>query len=185
MEDELIVGLFINRSQQAIVETESKYGDLCRQIVRSILNNTEDEEECVNDIYMELWKSVYLVSPTNLKAYIVTVARNQAFKKKRYKYAKKRTDKGDMRAGCDKDSINNEIEERLDEIEIEQHISEFLERYDIRKRMLFIRRFYYGDSLGYLSEKYDLTLSNVKMSLFRMRRDLRKYLNEKGFNLYE
>lgn len=184
MENEEIVGLFMACSQQAIVETERKYGEMCKSIVRSILSNKEDQEECLDDIYMELWKSVSIVRPTNLKAYIACVAKHQALKKKRYNNAECRN-QINIIWGQDENELsckNDVIEERLAEMEMERYITKFLERYDERKRNIFIRRYSYGDSLQQISENNGLSINNVKVMLFRMRRELKKYMDEEGLD---
>ena len=186
MDDETLMGLYLIRSQHAITETEAKYGRMCRYIVKSILNSAEDEEECINDVYLELWRTVSLVQPENLKAYIATISKNQAIKKKRYNYAEKRRQNGVVQGMSVEEyaNKNDELENRLDEIMIEEYLAKFLERYDEKKRRIFIRRYCYGDSMTQISEEFIISISNVKILLFRMRRELKKYLNEEGYDLY-
>ena len=52
MDDLRIIELYFERDEQAIKETDAKYGKLCHSIAYNILNNHEDSEECVNDTYV-------------------------------------------------------------------------------------------------------------------------------------
>ena len=89
MYDEQIVRLFLNRSEQAIQEAQKKYGSYARRIVENILPSPEDCEECLNDVYLTLWKRIPPEEPKSLKAFLGTVARNAAISKYRGVYAEK------------------------------------------------------------------------------------------------
>ena len=80
MEDEAIVALFWNRSPQAIEELDKKYGRLCRKLANDIVNSREDAEECVNDAYLGVWNAIPPARPHPLRAYLVKVVRNVAWK---------------------------------------------------------------------------------------------------------
>lgn len=83
MDDKQIIRLFFERSEQAITELSQKYGDLCMKIARSILNDHQDAEECVNDAYLGAWNSIPPQSPDPLRAYICRIVRNRSLKKLR------------------------------------------------------------------------------------------------------
>ena len=78
MEDKDIIGLYISRSERAISETDIKYGSYCRTIARNVLNDREETEECVNDTYFSLWKTIPPTIPTILKSFIAKITRNKA-----------------------------------------------------------------------------------------------------------
>lgn len=90
MDDKQIICLFFERSEQAITELSQKYGDLCMKIARSILNDPQDAEECVNDAWLGAWNSIPPQSPDPLRAYICRIVRNHALKKYRANTALKR-----------------------------------------------------------------------------------------------
>ena len=66
MDDLRIIELYFERDEQAIKETDAKYGKLCHSIAYNILNNHEDSEECVNDTYMNAWRSMPSHRPNSL-----------------------------------------------------------------------------------------------------------------------
>ena len=90
MDDKQIIRLFFERSEQAITELSQKYGDLCMKIARSILNDHQDAEECVNDAYLGAWNSIPPQSPDPLRSYICRIVRNRSLKKLRTNSAIKR-----------------------------------------------------------------------------------------------
>ena len=90
MYDEQILGLFFARSEQALQETQKKYGSYARRIVENILPSREDGEECLNDVYLTLWSRIPPEQPASLKAYLGTLARNAAISRYRAAHAEKR-----------------------------------------------------------------------------------------------
>ena len=58
MEDQGILALFFKRSEQAIEETDKKYGRYCYSIAYNILSNREDSEESVSDTYLAAWRAI-------------------------------------------------------------------------------------------------------------------------------
>lgn len=90
MDDKQIIRLFFERSEQAITELSQKYGDLCMKIAKSILNDHQDAEECVNDAYLGAWNSIPPQSPDPLRSYICRIVRNRSLKKLRTNSAIKR-----------------------------------------------------------------------------------------------
>lgn len=58
MEDSEIIGLFWNRSEEAVREAARKYGGYCRSIARNILDSVQDTEECLNDTWLAAWDSI-------------------------------------------------------------------------------------------------------------------------------
>jgi RNA polymerase sigma-70 factor (ECF subfamily) len=95
MTDEKIIDLYFSRSENAITETNKKYGSYCFKIANNILNNREDSEECVNDTWMKTWDSIPPTSPSHLNLYLAKIVRNLSFTRYKSKHAIKRG-KGEM-----------------------------------------------------------------------------------------
>ena len=180
MEDEGIVHLYLQRSQQAIMETKNKYGAYCRAIARNILSNRSDIEECENDTYLAAWNTIPPNRPQKLSVFLGRLTRNIALDKYGYNTAKKRNREFDV--------VLTELEECLaspDTVETEYAagelanvINQFLYAIDEQARNLFIRRYWYSDSIEDLSVRFNMSGSKVKSLLFRTRNKLRAHLDK-------
>ncbi len=185
MDDEMIVSLFWARDERAIVETSLKYGRLCNHIANNILSNNEDREECINDTYFAVWNAIPDKHPSRFSVFISRIARNLALKKYEYISAAKRNpsavtsleELGDCVSGTD--NIESEIEKK----HIENTINKFLWRLDEEKRNVFIRRYWYFDSIGTICKFTGFSQSKVKSMLYEMRHKLRKYLESEGIEV--
>ncbi len=185
MDDETIVNLYWARDESAIAETSLKYGGLCNHIANNILSNHEDREECVNDAYLAVWNAIPDKRPSRFSVFISRIVRNLALKKYEYVSAAKRSpsavtsleELGDCVSGTD--SVESEIEKR----HVESTIDEFLWRLDEEKRNVFIRRYWYLDSIGAICERTGFSQSKVKSMLHGMRRKLRKRLESEGIEV--
>lgn len=183
MDDLEIIKLFIARNKTAVVEVEKKYSGICRSIALSMLNNPEDAEECVNDVYMVLWSRIP-PAPKNLKAYICKVTRNICLKKIEYNSAKKRNDKLKV-------SFSELTEEPYDEnfmvnennTELGEIISRFLRSQNSEIRIMFLRRYWLMESTKEIASRFLCSESKVKSTLFRTRSKLKKYLKKEGIDI--
>ena len=127
MDDKQIIRLFFERSEQAITELSQKYGDLCMKIARSILNDHQDAEECVNDAYLGAWNSIPPQSPDPLRAYICRIVRNRSLKKLRANTAIKRGSQFEVSLSELEDCIpDNSMDEQLSISELSAQINAFL-----------------------------------------------------------
>ena len=186
MEDNDIIQLFFNRDETAIKETSVKYGNYCSSIAKNILKNCEDAEECVNDTYLKAWNVIPPNKPTVLKAFLGRITRNISFNL----YKKMNTDKRgngqisiilDELAECISDEANpyQEVETK----ELIKAINSFLEKISQEKRVIFIRRYWYSDSIRDIAQRCGISEDSVSVSLNRLRKRLRNYLIERGFEL--
>lgn len=183
MKDDLIIKLYLERNEQAVKETEKKYSTLCKTVIGKLLNNKEDIEECLVDVYMELWKSIPLNPPKNLKYYVVKVSRNLACNRLRYNTAAKRSDEyvvviEELDSCIDEAYISNinYSDERLSEI-----LDSFIREQKYIDRYIFMRRYWHQDSINEIAEKINGTPNMVKTRLFRVRKALKKYLISHGY----
>ena len=185
IDDNKIVELYWERREEAIKETALKYGRLCTHIAKNILLSCEDSEECVNDTYFAVWNAIPNERPNRFSAFISRITRNLALKKYEYISAAKRNpiaitsleELGDCVSGTE--SPESEIESRRIEITIDK----FLWRQSEEKRTVFIRRYWYFDSIENICENTGFTQSKVKSMLYEMRRKLRKYLESEDIEV--
>lgn len=179
MEDNQIIELYWNRNENAISETDKKYGKYCNYIAYNILQNAEDSNECVNDTYLRTWNTIPPQRPTVFKLFIAKITRNLAIDKYR-----KNKHKSIMEEVLDelKDCTTNvSVENEVEYSEILKNINIFLDNLSIDKRRIFIDRYWSFDSIENISNKYELKKGNIKMILSRTRKDLKEYL--KGVDL--
>lgn len=184
MDDRQIVGLFFERSDQAITELSKKYGKLCLKIAINILNNTQDAEECVNDAYLGAWNSIPPQEPNPLRPYICRIVRNLSLKKLRANSALKRGSSYEVSLSELEDYIpDNSFYDNLSVNELTMQINEFLSALDYYDRVMFIKRYWFSESLSEISESFGISEHNASVKLSRIRGKLRKYLNDKGVSI--
>lgn len=185
MEDKDIIELYWKRSQQAISETSQKYGIQLQSLSRRILNNVEDAEECVSDTYHATWNTLPPQRPNYFFAYLAKLARNFCFGRLDYRQAQKRNavvvELSEELENCI--PAPNDYEQRLESEEIGKIISEFLYGQSVEMRKVFVRRYWYLDSVRDISASMQLSESKVKSILFRMRNKLREHLEKEGIVL--
>ena len=186
--DAQILQLFEQRSEDAISAAALKYGGLCRQIAMNILGNAEDAEECVNDTWLAVWNRIPPEQPRSLTAYICRIVRNLSLDRMDYLRAGKRNAAATSSLEAIME-LNQEI--GLTDIQLEavsedvcrNAVNEFLAGQPKKMRQVFVRRYWFGDSLAQLSERTGFTESKLKSMLHRMRKGLRQRLEEEGVQI--
>lgn len=184
MDDTRIIELFWQRSEQAITEVDRKYGKVCRQIAVRLLQDVEDARECVNDAYHSLWNTIPPRRPEKLLAYAAKITRNLAMKRLTHHNAAKRTaatvsfeELGEcVPGGTDPQSV-------LQEKELARAIGQFLREQNEQSRVIFLRRYWFFDSVAQIAAGLGLSQGAVKNRLYRMRKALKDYL-EKELQIY-
>lgn len=185
MEDNKIIELFFNRYERAIEETKQKYGNYCRSIAFDILKISEDVEECENDTYMKVWNSIPPTSPTSLKLYVATIARNLAIQKYRYYHADKRNQHMD----CVLEELEytvatlETVETEIAKKELVQAINHFLSQQSEESRIIFVRRYWKVESIKEICHEMKISKSKAETNLSRTRKKLKKYLEQEGYTL--
>lgn len=180
MEDQGIVQLYLQRSQQAIAETKNKYGAYCKMIARNILSNYADVEECENDTYLAAWHAIPPNLPRKFSIFLGRITRNIALDKHGYNTAKKRNREFEIilteLEGClaSPDTVETEYEAG----ETASAINQFLYALDEQARNVFIRRYWHSDSIENLAMRFNMSSSKVKSLLFRTRNKLRVFLDK-------
>ncbi len=180
MSDEEIVRLYWARDEQAIRETGEKYGALCRRIARNILHSAADEEECVNDTYLHLWKSIPPSRPTNLTAFIGRAVRNIAINRVQFNHRQKRDSYRVVMFSELEAELSDETWETFDAPDLSRLINAFLRTEQKTAREVFIQRYFFSESVQSIADRYGFSESKIKSMLFRTRKRLRAYLNERG-----
>lgn len=184
MEDKDIIDLFVRRDEQAIKITQDTYGLFCNGIAMNILKNHEDAEECVNDTFVAAWNRIPPVIPKSLKAYLGRIVRNISLSRYRANHAKKRYSGMEVYLS-ELDDCIPDIEKNTgdDDTELSEWISEWLESLEKKDEMLFVRRYWYGDSVQDISKKCGMTPAAMAQKLLRLRKSMKKFLEKKGVNL--
>lgn len=185
MEDIAIIDLYWNRDEQAINETDIKYGKSLHTLSYRIVDDQEDAKECVNDTYHTAWTHIPPTRPEYFFAYLAKITRHFSFGKQDYKHAQKRdalmVELSDELENCI--PAPDDYDRRMDSQEIGRVISDFLKQQPEDMRRVFVRRYWYMDSVSDISVMFSMSESKVKSSLFRMRNKLRDYLDKEGIVL--
>ena len=183
MEDERIIELFWQRSEEAIAQTDVKYGKYCRYIASNILHNKEDSEECVNDTYMKAWDTIPPTRPGILSAFLGRITRNISLDRYRMGHARKRGG-GQIAYVIDElgecISTGDTPERIVEHQELVEILNKFLGNLNEEKRRIFMRRYWYMSSVKEIARDYKLTNSKVKMVLMRTRNELKEVLEREG-----
>lgn len=185
MDDREILALLQQRDPAAIEQLNTAFGPYCRQIARNILSSEQDVEECLNDTYLNVWKAIPPACPENLGAYVATTTRNLAFNRFRQETSEKR-------GGGNIPLVLSELsdvvshsptpEQIMEAKELTQAINDFLGALSKQDRYVFIRRYYYADSVYAIARRVHRTQGSVSMKLSRLRRRLHDHLTERGFD---
>ena len=183
LEDSKIIDLYWARKEQALAETDAKYGNYCRTIARNILRNFEDTEECVSDTWLHAWNSMPPQRPGILSAFLGRITRNLSFDRCKYQQAAKRGG-GALPLALDElgECIPSaqRVEYALEQKELAAAIDRFLRTLPEKDCNLFLRRYWYIDSISVIADRYGMKENTVKSILFRTREKLRKFLGEEG-----
>lgn len=184
MDDMQIIELYFERNENAIAQTEIKYGGLCQSIIKNILNNNEDSQQCVNDTLYGVWNAIPPAKPINFKAFLCKIARNLALKRLDYNLASKRSHDCTVSLSELEDTIpDNSIKFDVSDEDIGEHINRFLQNLKPDARNVFVRKYWFFDSVSDIASRYNFTESKVKNLLYHTRNKLRDHLMKEGICL--
>lgn len=186
MDDSEIVELYLSRDESAISQTVQKYGAKLRQIAYSILNNMASAEECENRTYLETWNRIPPNEPrTYFFAFLGKITRHLAIDECRKNTSQKR-----HALFCELTQEmeqcipgKNAVEETFEANALSQAINTFLETCTEDQRNVFVRRYWFFDTIPEICKRYGYSQSKVKTMLFRMRNGLRNYLEKEGYTI--
>ncbi|MBE5742943.1 MAG: RNA polymerase sigma factor [Clostridiales bacterium] len=183
MFDERIIEMYFERNQDAIVETDNKYGRYLNYISFNILRSRLSAEECVNDTYQKAWDNIPPKRPERLSTFLGKITRNLSISRLSYENAQKRNRKTDLLLSELEDCIPDNKGDFTKGIELKDAINGFLETLSRQERIVFVRRYWYASSIKEIGEAYGLKESLVKVNLFRMRKKLKEYLEKEGISI--
>ena len=180
MEDERIVLLYWERNENAIRETEKKYGKYCYTVAYNILHSHEDSDECVNDTWKGAWNAMPPEKPTRLQAFLARITRNIAIDRYRYDGAQKRS--AEVESAIDEywECIPNGETSIEDEFVLRRAINGFLASLDTRTRVIFMRRYWYSMSVGDIADGMRLSEGHISVILHRTRSKFKDYRTKDG-----
>ena len=186
MDDNRIVELYLLRDETAIKQTSEKYGNRLRSLAYGIVNDHQTAEECENDTYMKAWNTIPPHEPRSyLYAFLARITRHISLNICR--------DRSRLKRNAFICELSTEMEQcipapddtecRIDDIALGEAINGFLGTLSEGKRNIFIRRYWYLDSIADISKRFALSESKVKTTLFRCRNQLREYLEKEGYTV--
>lgn len=184
MTDMGILDLYWARSESAITETALKYGSYCSTIALNILRNNEDSEECVNDAYLNAWNAIPPQRPAVLSSFLGRIVRNLSLDKYKSRKAEKRSGDETALLLSELQDCVPSIYSVVDEVEakvLEKIIDSFLSQIEKPDRVFFMRRYWYADQISLIAERFAISESRVKTSLYRTRKKLKITLEKEGF----
>lgn len=183
MDDKQIVELYWQRSEQALAETDAKYGVYCRAIACRVLQDEQDAEECVNDAYLDVWNRIPPHRPSVLSAFLGKTVRHIAIDRLRKKTAQKRGG-GEVFLALDElescVSSREDVEQEVEKQVLADAIRDFLASLRTEERRVFLRRYWYMDSVEEICTRFGFSQGKVKSMLSRTREKLRKHLTEQN-----
>ena len=186
MEDERIIELYWERSENAIRETEAKYGKYLLTTSKNILETDEDCMECLNDTLLSAWNSIPPARPQMLRTFLAKIMRNTALKKWRDQRAQKRGSGKVAEAIDEMDEISDNgsfAEDAVNSMVLSQILEDFLKTLEKRERALFIKRYWLFMTTREIAQQTGLGESNVRVVLHRMRGELKELLKKAGFDI--
>lgn len=185
MEDSKIIELFYARSEQAIMELSTKYGAVCNKVAKNILNNRQDAEECVNDAYLGAWNTIPPQKPAPLLTYICRIVRNLSIMKYHANTAIKRNSFYDVALDELEDCISSSVsvEAEITTNELSTLLDCFLDTLDQQNRVMFVRRYWFSDSVSDIAGRFHISNNNAAVRLSRTREKLKKYLQKEGYRI--
>ncbi len=181
MDDEKIIKLFFERSEEAIKKLGEKYGCVFYAVSYNILNNRQDAEECVNDAYWGTWNAIPPAKPNPLLAFVCKIVRNISLKRYEQNTAVKRNSIYDVAMEELQDCLasSTAIEDEVVASELTRIIESFLDSLSTENRVIFMRRYWFSDPYADIAKRVGLTEKNVSVRLTRIRKELREYLLER------
>lgn len=182
MTDEQIIALYWQRDERAIAETQNRYGRYLQTVARGILADERTCEEVANDTYAKAWDCIPPQRPHPLKGFLARITRQLSINRLKENARQKR-------GGGQYDLALEELgqcvqasgEDLAEVTALRDGLNRFLRQLPQEKRRVFIRRYWYLDSVSQIAEQYGISESKVKSMLMRTREQLREFLKKEGF----
>ena len=178
MEDHAIVALYWARNEQAISETDAKYGKMLYRLAERILHSPSDSEETLNDSYLAAWNSMPDNRPDHLGGYMAKIIRNLSLNRYEKSKAEKRGGNATLCELSDCIPSPSDPVEEYENAELQRVIERFLSMLDREKRVVFVKRYFFSESLSEIAEETGISEPKLKSMLHRLRQKLRDALTE-------
>lgn len=180
-DDERIIELFFQRSEQAIQELDMKYGKAFHTLSYNIVNDKQDAEECVNDAYLGAWNTIPPTKPNSLQAYICRIVRNISLKLYYRKGAAKRSSAYEVAMQELEPYLSAPVtvEAEIETRELTRIIESFLDTLSEENCVIFMRRYWFSDTYAEIAKHVGLSEKNVSVRLTRIRKQMKDYLIER------
>ncbi|MBR3630379.1 MAG: RNA polymerase sigma factor [Oscillospiraceae bacterium] len=182
MDDEQIISLCISGDERALAAIWESYGGRLQRLAMTFLGNASDAEECVSETYYQAWRAIRTAKPAHLYAYLAKICRYTAFGMLDHQRAQKRSaELVELTAEMEQsipDSLPDAAEEHLSEV-----LNHFLAALPPEKRSIFLRRYWYGESIAELAAALHCKEGRIKTLLHRLRKSLRTELEKEGIQL--
>ncbi len=184
MDDSELTALFVQQSERAIALAQQKYGSLCRRLAERILGNSEDAEECLNDMWLHAWRAIPENPPDNLPGFLSTLTRRIALNRLKLNNRL-------MRGGGQVPAVLEElsacipapdsVEAEIDRRQFLESLTRFLDTLPHDARVIFVRRYWYLNTTAEIAEAYQMSDGKVRVTLTRTRRKLKAFLEKEEF----
>ena len=185
MEDREIIRLFLARDENAIEELVKKFRPLAKHIAFNILGNEEDAEECINDAYYAVWNNIPPADPNSLPAYLGTIVRNISTERYHANSAKKRNSYYDVALEELSDCFPSDknVEDEAITSSMIKSVNSFLDGLKKDDRKMFIRRYWYSESIEMIAKENGISKNKAAVKLHRIRKRLHAYLRKEGYDV--
>lgn len=180
MEDREIISLFCSRSNEAIPALDAKFGRRLQRLAKNILSSEADAQECVNDTYLAVWNAIPPQRPVPLSPYVLRICKNIAVSRLRQRTAQKRSGYEVALEELNEVIPTPSPEDILSARELGQAIDRFLDTLNRDSRVLFLRRYWHGDSIEELAKLFSVPKGTISTRLSRIRGKLKVYLTKEG-----
>ena len=177
MDDQMILLQFQLRSEQALVETRTRYGAYCRGIAMAILNDINDSAEVENDVLLKAWNTIPPQNPRSLRSYLGMLSRQLAIDRWRGR-------KGEFALSLEElGEVIPSTDRRVEQLDLRDALNDFLRSLPKKDRRIFLQRYWYADSVRTIARRFAMSENNVSVMLSRLRGKLKTQLHERGYDL--
>ena len=181
MTDSQIIALFWERNEDAIQETSTAYGRKLYAVSDKILHSQQDAEESVSDTYMRAWETIPPQRPNYFFAYLAKICRNCSLSRLQWNSAAKRNaEVVSLTQEMENCIPDRSYERKLEGEEIGRVLNAFLDSISLESRLIFMRRYWYTDSIAEIAARYSISEGKVKTQLHRTRNKLQLFLAKEG-----
>lgn len=185
VDDKQIIELYFKRDENAVKETQIKYGSYCMRIAKNILSIYEDAEECVSDTWSISWNKIPPIVPVSLKAFLGKLVRDIALSRYRANHAQKRYNGIEILFDELEECIPSDfdVEQNYERQRISDLINNWLVSLSKEERVLFVKRYYYGDTVKRLAKNFGCSENQMAQRMLKLRNRLKAYLLKEGVNV--